>query len=82
MSLHTLEQADASIEDVYLIETAQRCPPKYRLPDHSTSASAAYNLVRDELLLDGNSRQNLTTFCTTWVEPEVQMLMAAAVDGT
>jgi len=25
-----------------------------------------YNLVHDELLLDGNSRQNLATFCTTW----------------
>ena len=43
----------------------ERRLPKYRLPDHSTASSAAYNLVRDELLLDGNSRQNLATFCTT-----------------
>jgi len=36
--------------------------------------------MRDELLLDDNSRQNLATFCTTWVEPEVQQLMADSID--
>ncbi|MEF9673243.1 hypothetical protein QNM99_17650 [Pseudomonas sp. PCH446] len=35
---------------------------KYRLPEHSTAPSTAYNLVRDELLLDGNSRQNWRPF--------------------
>jgi glutamate decarboxylase len=40
----------------------------------------AYTLVRDELLLDGNSRQNLATFCTTWVSPEVRQLMEDSVD--
>ncbi|EBV1760862.1 glutamate decarboxylase, partial [Salmonella enterica subsp. enterica serovar Newport] len=39
-----------------------------------------YSVVRDELLLDGNSRQNLATFCTTWVEDEVKQLMTDSVD--
>jgi glutamate decarboxylase len=38
--------------------------------------SVAYSLARDELILDGNSRQNLATFCATWMEPEVRQLMA------
>jgi len=81
MALHqTMEERDQAIEDVYSADTTQRCLPKYRLPEHSTAPSTAYNLVRDELLLDGNSRQNLATFCTTWVEPEVQKLMADALD--
>ncbi|BDT66660.1 glutamate decarboxylase [Comamonadaceae bacterium OS-1] len=81
MALHqTIEAHDQDIEDVYSTGASQRSLPKYRLPEHSTAASAAYNLVRDELLLDGNSRQNLATFCTTWVEPEVQKLMADALD--
>eukprot|EP01132_Coremiostelium_polycephalum_P022966 gene22966-27292_t len=81
MALHrTVETQDQAIEDVYSSGSAQHKLPKYRLPDHSTTPSAAYNLVRDELLLDGNSRQNLATFCTTWVEPEVQQLMADALD--
>jgi copper chaperone CopZ len=38
---------------------------------------SAYN--PDELMLDGNSRQNLATFCQTWVEPEVHDLMDICV---
>jgi glutamate decarboxylase len=76
----TVETHDQALDDVYSIGASQRRLPKYRLPELSIAASAAYNLVRDELLLDGNSRQNLATFCTTWVEPEVQKLMADALD--
>jgi glutamate decarboxylase len=54
--------------------------PKYRIPREERSPRAAFELVHDELLLDGNSRQNLATFCTTWTEPEVQSLMAACID--
>jgi glutamate decarboxylase len=36
--------------------------------------------VHDELLLDGNSRQNLATFCQTWEEPEVHRLMNDCID--
>ena len=81
MALHqTIENHNGSIEDIYSSGTSEKCLPKYRLPEHSTEPATAYNLVRDELLLDGNSRQNLATFCTTWVEPEVQKLMADALD--
>ena len=36
--------------------------------------------VLDELLLDGNSRQNLATFCQTWTEPEVHRLLDECID--
>lgn len=49
--------------------------PKFKLPAGETDPDAAYQLVHDELLLDGNSRQNLATFCQTWSEPQVQKLM-------
>jgi glutamate decarboxylase len=39
--------------------------PKYKFPKQETNPSAAYQLVHDELLLDGNSRQNVATFCQT-----------------
>src|SRR5437763_4306692 len=54
--------------------------PKYRFPRHQAPAPAAYQLVHDELLLDGNSRQNLATFCQTWLEPEVHKLMDDCLD--
>ncbi len=54
--------------------------PSNRLPKHETDPTAAYQLVHDELLLDGNSRQNVATFCQTWVEPEVRKLMDECLD--
>src|SRR3954469_15370205 len=54
--------------------------PKTQLPAHGVSPDVAESLVRDELMLDGNSRQNLATFCTTWIAPEVRELMGDCVD--
>src|SRR5271154_6566311 len=54
--------------------------PKHRIPHDESSPRTAYALVHDELLLDGNSRQNLATFCTTWMEPEAMALMAECID--
>ncbi len=42
--------------------------------------STAYNLIHDELILDGSSRFNLATFCSTWMEPEAHKLMAETFD--
>jgi glutamate decarboxylase len=49
--------------------------PAKRLPAGEMSSSAAYQIIHDELMLDGNARQNLATFVTTWMEPEVGLLM-------
>jgi len=50
--------------------------PKHRLPMHSMEPDAALQVVRDELILDGNARLNLATFVTTWMEPQAELLMA------
>ena len=54
--------------------------PKLRFPAAEQSARAVYQLVHDELMLDGNARQNLATFCQTWEEPEVHALMDECID--
>jgi glutamate decarboxylase len=54
--------------------------PKHRMPEAESSAKAVYRAIHDELMLDGNSRLNLATFVTTWMEPEAQALMAEAFD--
>jgi glutamate decarboxylase len=48
--------------------------PKYRLPAQGMSADAAYQLVHDELNLDGNPSLNLASFVTTWMEPQADRL--------
>ena len=42
-------------------------------------ADVAYQIVHDELMLDGNARLNLATFVTTWMEPEARRLMAESL---
>jgi glutamate decarboxylase len=48
--------------------------PKYRLPAEGMAAEAAYQLVHDELNLDGNPTLNLASFVTSWMEPEANRL--------
>ncbi len=50
--------------------------PKDFLPASSMPAATAYQIIHDELMLDGNARLNLATFVTTWMEPEAEQLMA------
>ncbi|WP_431948316.1 glutamate decarboxylase [Actinacidiphila sp. bgisy167] len=58
----------------------REAPPKHRLPDGPMTPGTAYQLVHDELMLDGNARLNLATFVTTWMEPEAGVLMGECLD--
>jgi glutamate decarboxylase len=55
-------------------------PPHHRLADSPVPAEVAYQLIHDELLLDGSARLNLATFVTTWMEPQARILMAESID--
>ncbi|MFH8589091.1 glutamate decarboxylase [Streptomyces celluloflavus] len=55
-------------------------PPRHTLPDGPLAPHTAYQFVHDELMLDGNSRLNLATFVTTWMEPQAGVLMAECQD--
>ena len=50
--------------------------PKYRLGTEGMTADAAYQLVHDELNLDGNPALNLASFVTSWMEPQADLLAA------
>ncbi|MFJ4007230.1 glutamate decarboxylase [Streptomyces sp. NPDC090023] len=55
-------------------------PPTHRMPDAPLAPATAYQVVHDELMLDGNARLNLATFVTTWMEPQAGVLMAECLD--
>jgi glutamate decarboxylase len=79
--LHDTNRIRAQLDDdVFASSDLSAAIPKFRIPDHERDPRHAYQLVHDELLLDGNSRQNLATFCQTWVEPEVHRLMDLCID--
>jgi glutamate decarboxylase len=52
----------------------------HRVPAQGLPADDAKQMIQDELMLDGNSRLNLATFVTTWMEPQAQALMGATAD--
>ena len=70
MTLHARESVRSSLDDsVYASQDMAKAAPKYRFPTEEWRAEDAFAVVADELMLDGNSRQNLATFCQTWEEP-------------
>ncbi len=71
---------DSDLTPAYGSRTMDRAIPKYRLPEGEMPAQTAYQLIHDELMLDGNARLNLATFVTTWMEPEAEKLMAETFD--
>jgi glutamate decarboxylase len=81
MSLHKKHDSRRKASDVIYASTdLSLSVPKNKIPRTESSPRTAYGLIHDELLLDGNSRQNLATFCTTWMEPEALALMAECFD--
>lgn len=53
--------------------------PQHEMPDHEMPKEIAYRLIRDDLTLDGNPMLNLASFVTTYMEEEVEKLMAEAL---
>ncbi|MGE4372291.1 MAG: glutamate decarboxylase [Xanthobacter sp.] len=68
------------LDDVYSSSELHGALPKYKFPKAEAEAHNVFAAVRDELMLDGNSRQNLATFCQTWVDDEIRELMDLSID--
>lgn len=52
---------------------------KYKMPEKESDPNVILELVKDELFLDGNARQNLATFCQTFLPKEVHELMDLSI---
>ena len=53
--------------------------PVCEIPDDPMRPEDAYQLIRDELLLDGNASQNLATFCQTWDDAQIHKIMDLSI---
>jgi glutamate decarboxylase len=81
MPLHSKSSLIGDLSDeVFGAPASAGALPKYKFPATEQPARDIYQLVHDELMLDGNARQNLATFCQTWEEPEVHQLMNECLD--
>ena len=50
------------------------------MPGNCIPKDAAYQIINDELMLDGTPRLNLASFVTTWMEPECDKLIMASLN--
>ncbi|MFB6455328.1 glutamate decarboxylase [Chitinophaga sp. Hz27] len=67
-------------EDIYTSPYMREGIVKDKLPDHEHLPANVYALLKDELLMDGNAKQNLATFCQTWMDDEIHELMNDCID--
>jgi glutamate decarboxylase len=80
MPLHNTEELKAFPASQIESEALDRSTQTYVFPEGTRDSQAVYQAIHNQLILDGNSQQNLATFCTTWIEPEVKQLMDESAD--
>jgi glutamate decarboxylase len=74
---------DPSVEELAssIVREAQaRRLPRHEIPAVGAGGEITYDLMTNELLLDGSARLNLATFVTTWMPPHAAKLMADTAD--
>ena len=68
---------DLAVDPIFTVEGRV---PRHELPRGEMSPDVAYQIIHDELMLDGNARLNLATFVSTWMEPQARLLMSECFD--
>jgi glutamate decarboxylase len=66
---------DLALAPRFTREAGQRVP-KYRLAEGEMLPQTAYQIIHDEVMLDGNARFNLATFVGTWMDGYADRLYA------
>ena len=80
MSLHDKDSVrDNLLDDVYASADLSVSMPKYKIPDTEQDPRHAYSVVHDELMLDGNSRQNLADL---WNSPDGANTIGCSTTGS
>jgi len=69
---------DLSVPPIFTLEGDSI--PRLELPAGEMPPDVAFQIIHDELMLDGNARLNLATFVTTYMDPHADKLMAETFD--
>ena len=80
MALYQAKEIKDNMEDsIFGSIDSEFILPKYRMPEGESEPSVILEVVKDELFLDGNARQNLATFCQTYESKEIRELMNLSI---
>ncbi len=71
---------DAATTAVYASEQMLQPAPNQRIPKESTTPEIAYQMVKNETYAQTQSRLNLATFVTTYMDEHATRLMNEAID--
>jgi glutamate decarboxylase len=80
MPLHCTQNRKLAAADSAGSAALNTAAASYKFPETRLDSQAVYQAIHNQLILDGDSQQNLATFCTTWIEPEVEQLMDESAD--
>lgn len=80
MTLHSVNHPnhpgdDSGEHDVSPMFSMTVPVPQQSIPEGELPPDVAFQIVSDELMLDGNARMNLATFVTTWMSPWADKLL-------
>ena len=80
VALHQSRHHLNDSEEQALVDAMLTPLPKHHFPGEGREGNSTVQLLKEELLLDGNSKQNLATFCQTYQAQSAMELMALGVD--
>ncbi|XP_065850337.1 glutamate decarboxylase-like [Euphorbia lathyris] len=80
LSQASSEPSNVTVPSTFGSRYARVALPRYKMPENSIPKEAAYQIINDELMLDGNPRLNLASFVTTWMEPECDKLIMDSIN--
>jgi glutamate decarboxylase len=73
-----LSARDLALAPIFALESSQI--PRQELPQGELPPDVAYQIIHDDLMLDGNARLNVATFVSTWMEPQAEKLLTECFD--
>ncbi|MED6138340.1 hypothetical protein PIB30_073461 [Stylosanthes scabra] len=74
------EEQTQSLHSTFASRYVRDPIPRFKMPEKCIPKEAAYQIINDELMLDGTPRLNLASFVTTWMEPECDKLIMASLN--
>ena len=74
------KKEDPLLEPIFGSESTDTTIPMDKMNDKSVEPRIAYRVVKDQLIDEGVARQNLATFCQTYMEPEATQIMAETME--
>ncbi|XP_059647175.1 glutamate decarboxylase-like [Cornus florida] len=76
----TIKDSGGHLDCTFASRYVRTSLPRFEMGEQPVPKEAAYQIIHDELMLDGNPRLNLASFVTTWMEPECNKLIMASIN--